>query len=251
MTKTLRASIVGNTPLTGSIMLTADGGTGGAAINDAAVSTSTTWSSSKIQSELDGISVAGCPIEYVESLDTENLVQLRDLETGPKVLYGYFSPFAGSDTSMIFDNTIVIVSRKAAGSHLFVLTGLNSKINFLEILVDESAPGGHTFTRTDFNLLEMHNALLSSTTARVADVELLAANWVSAGNHHSQVVTIEGVTANSQVDLTPSVEQLVVFYEKDLTFVTENEDGVVTVYAIGQKPENDYTIQATITEVRV
>ena len=40
-----------------------------------------------------------------------------------------------------------------------------------------------------------------------------------------------------------------VFYEKDITFVTENDGGVVTVYAIGQKPQNDYTIQVTITEV--
>ena len=152
---------MGNTPLTGTVMLTAEGGGtgGGAAINDATVSADTTWSSSKIQSELDGISVAGCPIEYVESMDTSNLVNLRDLETGPKVLYGYFSPYANSDISLTFDNTIVVVSRKSAGSHLLVLTGLNSKLNFLEILVDESAPGGHTFTRTDFNLLDMHNKI--------------------------------------------------------------------------------------------
>ncbi len=68
---------------------------------------------------------------------------------------------------------------------------------------------------------------------------------------YSQVVQIDGVTENSQVDLTPSVEQLAVFHEKDLAFVTENVDGVVTVYAIGQKPPNNYTIQVTITEVRV
>ena len=62
---------------------------------------------------------------------------------------------------------------------------------------------------------------------------------------------IEGVTENSQVDLTPDVQQLAIFYNKDLTFVTENEEGVVTVYAIGQKPTNDYTIQVTITEVDI
>lgn len=89
------------------------------------------------------------------------------------------------------------------------------------------------------------------STATIGSVELLAANWVGSGNLYSQVVSVPGVTANSQVDLTPSVEQLVVFYEKDLTFVTEQENGVVTVYAIGQKPTNDYTIQVTITEVRV
>ena len=91
----------------------------------------------------------------------------------------------------------------------------------------------------------------SKPTARIANVELLSANWIGDSSPYSQVVTIDGVTENSQVDLTPSIEQLVIFYEKDLGFVTENEDGVVTVYAIGQKPENDYTIQVTITEVDV
>jgi hypothetical protein len=92
---------------------------------------------------------------------------------------------------------------------------------------------------------------LSRPAARIADIDLLAANWIGDKNPYSQVVNIEGVTENSQVDLTPSIEQLVIFHEKDLCFVTENEDGVVTVYAIGQKPENDYTIQVTITEVGV
>lgn len=92
---------------------------------------------------------------------------------------------------------------------------------------------------------------LSQTKARIANVDLLAANWVGATSPYSQVVSVEGVTEFSQVDLTPSIEQLVIFYEKDLGFVTENEDGIVTVYAIGQKPENDYTIQVTITEVEV
>lgn len=90
-----------------------------------------------------------------------------------------------------------------------------------------------------------------SKSAVIGEVTLLASEWVSEGNLHSQIVSLSDVTENSQVDLTPSVEQLVVFYEKDLTFVTENDDGVVTVYAIGQKPTNDYTIQVTITEVNV
>jgi hypothetical protein len=92
-------------------------------------------------------------------------------------------------------------------------------------------------------------AKLIDTNIRIAEIELLAENWVGTANPYYQTVMIDGVTPNSQVDLTPSVEQLVVFYEKDLTFVTENEDGVVTVYAIGQKPEHDYIVQVTITEV--
>jgi hypothetical protein len=77
------------------------------------------------------------------------------------------------------------------------------------------------------------------------------ASWIGSNNLYSQVVSIDGVTENSQVDLTPDVEQLEIFHDKDLTFVTENDGGTVTVYAIGQKPTNDYTIQVTITEVYV
>lgn len=94
-------------------------------------------------------------------------------------------------------------------------------------------------------------ALCNSPVARIAEVTLSATRWTGATSPYSQVVAIDGITYYSQVDLTPSIEQLAVFYNKDLAFVTENNNGVVTVYAIGQKPQNDYTIQVTITEVAV
>ena len=84
---------------------------------------------------------------------------------------------------------------------------------------------------------------------KIGYVTLLASEWVGSGNKYSQVVDVEGVTENSQVDLTPNADQLVIFREKDLAFTTENDGGVVTVYVIGQKPANDYTVQVTITEV--
>lgn len=89
------------------------------------------------------------------------------------------------------------------------------------------------------------------SASRISYVDLLASAWVGTTHPYSQVVAIDGITENSQVDLTPSVEQLAIFYDKEMMLVAENEDGVVTVYAIGQKPTNDYTIQVTITEVAV
>ena len=85
---------------------------------------------------------------------------------------------------------------------------------------------------------------------KVSSVKLLADAWEGDASPYSQAVSIPGVTENSMVDLTPSVEQLAVFHNKDLAFVTENVGGVVTVYAIGQKPTNDYTIPVAITEVK-
>ena len=109
--------------------------------------------------------------------------------------------------------------------------------------------GGFTGTEEEFMELLANPSKEQGSQVKIGEVTLLAASWVGDTNLYSQVVNINGVTENSQVDLTPNVEQLAIFYEKDLAFVTENENGVVTVYAIGQKPQNDYTIQVTITEV--
>ena len=73
------------------------------------------------------------------------------------------------------------------------------------------------------------------------------------GTRYGQRVNVNNavITENSKVDLQITSEQMVIFYQKDIAFVTENDGGVVTVYCIGQIPENDYNIQATVTEVSV
>ncbi len=109
------------------------------------------------------------------------------------------------------------------------------------------------FTETDKQELidTLLNELSIARAARIASVKLFADNWYGEGNLFSQIVSIPTVTENSRIDLTPSAEQLAIFHDKDLAFVVENEGGTVTVYAIGQKPENDYIIQVSITEVAV
>ena len=54
------------------------------------------------------------------------------------------------------------------------------------------------------------------------EITLLASNWLTGSNWYYQTVHIEGITKYSKVDLTPSIEQLAIFRDKDLTFVTEN-----------------------------
>ena len=80
----------------------------------------------------------------------------------------------------------------------------------------------------------------------------LSKNWIKdADNRYYQVVTVQNaiVTPNSKIDLQVSPEDLTVFYEKDLAFVAENEDGAVRVYCVGQIPQNEYNLQCTVTEV--
>lgn len=90
-------------------------------------------------------------------------------------------------------------------------------------------------------------------------VTLLASNWTESTDENGDIipkswcqVVLQGseyITECSKVDLQPSVTQLAIFHEKDLSFVAENDGGVITVFCVGQKPTNDYTIQSTVMEV--
>lgn len=92
--------------------------------------------------------------------------------------------------------------------------------------------------------------LYAKSLVKTISIRLLASDWVKDGdNQYSQILSIADITPYSKIDLQPTAEQLANFHEKDITFVTENENKVVTVYCIGQKPQNDYVMQATITEV--
>ena len=73
------------------------------------------------------------------------------------------------------------------------------------------------------------------------------------GVRYGQTVNVNNavITERSKVDLQISSEQMVIFYQKGIAFVTENDEGVVTVYCVGKIPENDYTIPVVITEVAV
>ena len=83
---------------------------------------------------------------------------------------------------------------------------------------------------------------------------LLAANWKGDESpYYQENVEIDGITITpySKINLQPSAEQLVIFHDKDLEFVTENEDGCVTIYELGDKTANDYIMQVTVEEVKV
>jgi hypothetical protein len=98
-------------------------------------------------------------------------------------------------------------------------------------------------------LMEVANKVAPSP----ASIKLYADRWVQSKNeqrwHQEVVVSNATVTKYSKIDLQLSAEQIMIFYEKDLAFVTENDGGQVTVYCIGRVPENDYVIQATVSEV--
>ena len=89
----------------------------------------------------------------------------------------------------------------------------------------------------------------AGTPTKITDITLLASEWKGAVSPYSQVVTCRGVSVNSMVNLQPSVDQLEGLRSKGVSLVPENDGGIVTVYAVGEKPDDDLIIQATILEV--
>lgn len=83
----------------------------------------------------------------------------------------------------------------------------------------------------------------------MSELSLRASDWTGTESPYSQVVEVSGVTANSKVDLNPTGEQLNSLAANRTILNTANDNGTVTVYAVGNKPIEDYTMQVTITEV--
>lgn len=108
-----------------------------------------------------------CNIQRIES-ESSNYVYLRDLASGLYVLYGYFRPFTGSGSRLVYDNVLASVAADDTGSHILTFDTVNSKINFVEVLVDDKQTSGFAYTRTAISLLDLHGLI-----ARVEALEAL------------------------------------------------------------------------------
>ena len=87
------------------------------------------------------------------------------------------------------------------------------------------------------------------SAAKLGTITLPVANWKGAESPYSQVVSVGEVSVNSMVNLHASVEQIEMMRIKRIAMTASNEGGTVTVYAIGNKPDTDMTVQASVTEV--
>ena len=95
---------------------------------------------------------------------------------------------------------------------------------------------------------------MTNTIANNQDAQgtiTLTTNWIGNGPY-TQNVTVSGatVTATKRVTLTPSGAQLQQLLEDGVaTLQTENNNGTITVYAIGNPPSVQMTIACTVSEV--
>jgi len=74
--------------------------------------------------------------------------------------------------------------------------------------------------------------------------------WSGNSEPYSNVVTIQGVTANTKVDLQPNAAVLAQMASDGVTALwIENDNGTLTAKSMGAWPTAALTMQCTLTEV--
>jgi hypothetical protein len=89
----------------------------------------------------------------------------------------------------------------------------------------------------------------SGGALKIATVNVPAANWKGGESPFSQVISVDGVTVSSKVDVQLIMEQSMQFSDRIFAFQAINSNGVITLYSYGSMPDVDFAILATISEV--
>lgn len=118
-----------------------------------------------------------------------------------------------------------------------------------ESAYDAAKKGGYTGTEAEFNSDLATVGDKADVTPRV-DIRFETSKWAQVDVGYKQTVTVAGGNANTLVALQPSPGQVVLLAEQGvLALMVNNDNGTFYAYAVGEKPTEDMTIQATLTEV--
>lgn len=102
--------------------------------------------------DADGVGGGGGAIQRIESTDTENMVVLRNLESGSYVLFGRFKPYEGADSTMTFSSGMLVnVIKRTADTQIQVFYPVNNCVQHLTITDTE-------YTRKDVYLNDLQAA---------------------------------------------------------------------------------------------
>ena len=89
----------------------------------------------------------------------------------------------------------------------------------------------------------------SVVVPKIINVMMLENAWVGSDELYYQDIICSDVTAKSKLDLQPDPTQIIELKSSEISLMLSNENGVTKAWAIGGKPETDYTISVFITNV--
>lgn len=142
-----------------------------------------------------------------------------------------------------------------------VLAGVNSSATRKFSLSSIFTWIKNQLTKADVGLDNVANVLQYSASNKPSAADLgvapeiksgsiaLSSTWSGSGPY-TQTVFVTGVTTASRVDLQPTAAQLAALQADGVMALTvENNNGTLTVYALGAAPSAAMTVQYTMTEV--
>lgn len=175
-------------------------------------------------------------VRIIESSKDAPIV-LRTIESGLYVLKGTFKPYDGATSSISFSNRMLTnISNTSSKTALQVFYPSTNYVRHMVI------------TDSEFTQKYVYFDQLQPKPKK-KEITLLASGWTGSGTTYSQTVSVSGVKENSMIDLQPSPEQLQALLTAEISLVAANDNGTVTVFAIGAAPTSDYTMQVIVTEV--
>jgi hypothetical protein len=207
------------------------------------------WVNIKLTDKVDIIDGKGLS---TNDLTDELVLQINDsnksIEDIKKVV-GKIPTDSEADTVIEYTNEKFNEAKQHANT-------LNTNMDDRIKLIEDDYLDSTDKTDLQDQITENENAILNVNTRidnskLMTSVHLPVANWVGDTKLYSQVVTIEGVSATSKIDLQPTPEQLIELQDIECSLMAVNDNGIITVYALHFKPEVDYTMNAIISEVAI
>ena len=132
------------------------------------------------------------PVNYLESFDSENMVNLRNLDSGTYILKGKFRPFEGSTHIYTFSSGMLLsIIKQETTSYVQIFYSKDNTIQYLEI-------GDSSVTRKDAKLINME-----SIANKVTDI-----NEGSDDYHYPSAkavynaITTNSITTSTATNLT-------------------------------------------------
>lgn len=86
-------------------------------------------------------------------------------------------------------------------------------------------------------------------TPKMKGIVIPLSAWDGDGPY-TQTLEIDGITSNSKIDMQADASTIAELVKGEFSVTIKNDNGTVTAYAVGKKPEFDISLQIVITEVK-